>query len=307
MRIIPSRNQWKKWTLPSKAGYIAMWIGVISFISTILSQTPSLKKVQTKGHQSPAVIAGNNVTITYNYKKEDSAPQISLGIALYIYEKGFILYEQTMTYYTEMRNFVSNCSIYKQQLNNLPRKRTIIPEPGAWFLVKLRLENLSSVPLTNIRLGIYGMPLKFDNIVTTPNIKASLNYESTTNNGLGTYVVNIKSLAPNDTAIITIQSKINNQIYSEFIQKKCHSIVFPFIVSDQFKGTGINVKIIKFNASEMLKQEAELFTGERTIVNEKIEYRILDPKEPDIDERFIIKYEPLPAATKCPTGTAGNW
>ena len=124
------------------------------------------------------------------------------------------------------------------------------------------------------------------------------------NKGLGTYVVVIESLAPDDTTIITLQAGIDRERYVEFAQASRHTIAFPFVVSNQFRASGL--KVVKFDASELLKQEAYLFTGERTTVNEKINFRLLGPDEPSIAEE-LIKYEPLPPATKCPTGTAGHW
>jgi hypothetical protein len=37
MKIIPSKTQWNKWSLPSKAGYISAWLGGIGFVIIILS------------------------------------------------------------------------------------------------------------------------------------------------------------------------------------------------------------------------------------------------------------------------------
>ena len=63
------------------------------------------------------------------------------------------------------------------------------------MIIKLRLENMSPVPLTNLRLGVRGLGLSFETIGCTPNAKASINYESTMNKGLGTYVIVIEALA----------------------------------------------------------------------------------------------------------------
>ncbi len=258
----------------------------------------------TKGDQSPAVIAGGNVTINYYGPSEFSKPDLNLGVALYVYEKAFILQDQTKTYYMEMRNLISNCSIYRQEVKGLPRGRSVIPEPGAWILMKLRLENISYVPLTNLRLGLRGMALAFDTFGSTPNVKASISHEFTMNKGLGTDVVIIESLAPGDKAIVTLQAKIDQKRYLELREAPRHTIIFPFIVSNQFKAS--NLKVVKFDASEMLKQEAELFTGERTTVNEKIDFRLLGPAEPSVNEE-LINYALLPPTTQCPTGTTGDW
>ncbi len=131
-----------------------------------------------------------------------------------------------------------------------------------------------------------------------------MSHESTMNKGLGTDVVTIESVAPGDVAIVTLQAGIDEKNYVEFTQVSRHTITFPFVVSNQFRASGL--KIVKFDASELLKQEAYLFTGERTTVNEKVDFRLLGPDEPSIAEE-LIKYEPLPPAAACPAGTAGHW
>ena len=202
-----------------------------------------------------------------------------------------------------MRNLVSNCMIYRSEVK-LPRGRSSVPEPGAWVLIKLRLENLSPVGLTNLRIGFRASLGKFDTFASTPNVKASFGSESDWKGVFRTDIITVESLAPGDKSILTLQAVIDQKRYLELREKPRHTITFPFIVSNQFKASGL--KLIKFSASEMLKEEAELFTGERTTVDEKIEFRLLGPAEPSINED-LIKYEPLPPATKCPTGTAGAW
>ncbi len=49
MSIFPSKSQWQKWTLPSKAGYISSWIGGIAFLVMILlhfTKSPSTEITQ---------------------------------------------------------------------------------------------------------------------------------------------------------------------------------------------------------------------------------------------------------------------
>jgi hypothetical protein len=231
-------------------------------------------------------------------------PDIKLGASIYAYEKGFILHNQTKTYYIEMRNLANNCSFYRFQVP-LPRGRAEIPEPGAWILLKLRLENTSPVSLTNLRLGVraFGQNI-LDTLSCTPNIEASMSKEFNTKESLSTYVVEIESLSSDDKAIVTLKGSIDKKTYIDITSKPKYTVVFPFIVSDQFKA--INLKDIKFNASEMLKDECEMFTGERTTVNEKVEFRLLKPEEPSIVEEEIHR-DPLPPAKKCPEGTAGIW
>jgi len=56
----------------------------------------------------------------------------------------------------------------------------------------------------------------------------------------------------------------------------------------------------------MVKHESDLFAGERTFADEKVEYRLLCPNEPDIEDDKVA-YKPLPPAKICPEGTGGNW
>jgi len=35
MKIVPTKGQWNKWSLPTKAGYFSVWIGVMSLIVTL--------------------------------------------------------------------------------------------------------------------------------------------------------------------------------------------------------------------------------------------------------------------------------
>lgn len=301
--IWPLNTWWKKAifiTLIVIVGWYILWTAFSERTKT----AQHVSSQSTTGNKSPAIVAGGNVTIVYDAPPELSKPDISIGVALYAYEKAFILREEKKTYYMEMRNLVSNCSIYRAEVKDLPRGRAEVPRPSAWILIKLRLENISPVPLTNVRLGVRGLPLSFSTIGCTPNAKASLSHEFTMNKGLGTYVIVVEALAPNDTAIVTLQNEIDRKGYMDSSTASSHTIVFPFVVSNQFRATGL--KIIKFDASELLKQEAYLFTGERTIINEKIDYRLLGPNEPSIVEE-LTKYEPLPPANECPTGTAGHW
>ena len=231
-------------------------------------------------------------------------PDIKLGASIYVYEKAFILHNQTKTYYKELRNLATNCRIYRFKVGPLARGRAEIPEPGAWILLKLRLENISSVSLTNLRVGIRAFSrTRLDTLSCTPNIEASMSKEFNTNEALGTYVVVIESLSSDDKAIVTLKGPIDKKTYIAITSKQI-KIVFPFIVSDQFKA--FNLKNIKFNASEMLKQECKIFTGKRLLFYEKVEYRLLRPEEPNIIEEEI-HYDPLPPAKKCPEGTGGNW
>ncbi len=35
MKIVPTKSQWKRWSLPAKASYIGVWLGIIGLLSTV--------------------------------------------------------------------------------------------------------------------------------------------------------------------------------------------------------------------------------------------------------------------------------
>jgi len=60
MRIIPTKEQWKKWTLPSKATYISVWIGAISLLSFIVVQTRSRGITEEHSGDIHQAVTGND-------------------------------------------------------------------------------------------------------------------------------------------------------------------------------------------------------------------------------------------------------
>jgi hypothetical protein len=66
MKIIPSKIQWNKWSLPSKAGYIGVWIGLIGLIVAIL--IPIIQMFMTKKDDRPLI----SITSVDSYLNADS-------------------------------------------------------------------------------------------------------------------------------------------------------------------------------------------------------------------------------------------
>jgi hypothetical protein len=66
MKIIPSKTQWNKWSLPSKAGYIGFWIGLIGLIIAIL--IPMIQTFITKKVDRPLI----SITSVDSYLNTDS-------------------------------------------------------------------------------------------------------------------------------------------------------------------------------------------------------------------------------------------
>lgn len=230
-------------------------------------------------------------------KDETPKDNIKTHIAVYVYERGYKLDGEKKTYYYEMRNLANNCSLWRQEISNLCRGRSITPTPIAKIIMKLFLDNPSKILLSNVRVGLRGM--KFENVFCTPNIECSMKSVKTSNEATATQVIMIPSLSPTGKAVLSLETPIDRKTYKENTRI---TVLIPFVTSDQINIT--QPKLLKFNAMEMIKLESELRTGERTFADERIEYRILCPDEPDIVEH---KFEPLPPAKKCAKGIGDNW
>src|SRR4030042_2243258 len=157
---------------------------------------------------------------------------IKISASVYVYERGFVLEGSNKTYFYEMRNLATNCSLCKIELKNLPRGRSMTPEPGARVILKLFIENSSETMLSNLRIGLRGLPFQFNKIICTPNIEASLKLEFTSNESLSTQVIKIPVLAPNGKGVISLESSTDRASYLKLVGTRL-SISYPFITSDQ--------------------------------------------------------------------------
>jgi len=230
------------------------------------------------------------------FSKED----IKIGAAMYAYERAFVFDGKKKTYYYEMRNLATNCSLWRAEAN-FPRGRSITPTPEAKVILKFLLKNASKISLSNLRIGLSGLPYQFDKILCTPNIECSMKHETTSNEALGTRVILMPTIAPAGEAVVSLEAPVDKGTYKKLVGVRL-TILLPFVTSDQLVLS--QPKASKLNAMELVKKESELFGGKRTFANEKITYRLLCPGEPDVVEPT---HDPLPPAKQCATGTGGNW
>jgi hypothetical protein len=82
------------------------------------------------------------------------------------------------------------------------------------------------------------------------------------------------------------------------------TIQVPYWSADQF-GT-YPLKVSRLNAMKILNRESVLRVGDETFANEKIEFTMLRPDEPDLKDE-AVSYQLLSKAHVCPEGTAGDW
>ena len=232
-------------------------------------------------------------------------PDVHVGVALYAYERGFTLEGTTKTTLSRMQDLVANCTLWQfppaQQKDGVK-----IPDLQAWVLSKVLLENVSDQGLTNIRMGVV---TRLHNASTelsaTPNVEATGRVESTSQDGLHKYVISIAALAPKASAILSLQTPMNDNLQRVLSQEHI-TVRLPavFLSADQL--WNVHPTVTPINASTMVKLETEMRTGATgAAVVEQIESRILDPSDPHLLTEDVSR-RLLPTAPVCQEGTGGQ-
>ena len=232
-------------------------------------------------------------------------PDIHVGVALYAYERGSTLEGTTKTTLSHMQDLVSNCTLW-QFPPTLLKNRVKVPDLHAWVLSKVLLENVSDQSLANLRIGVVTRLLNTSTeLSATPNVEATGRVESSSQDGLHKYVISIAALEPKASAILSLQTPMNDTL-RRVLSEEHITVRIPavFLSADQL--SNFHPTVTPINASTMVKLEIEMRTGERgASVAEKIESRILDPSDPDLLAEDL-SYRLLPAAPVCQEGTGGQ-
>ena len=232
-------------------------------------------------------------------------PPVHVGVAFYIYERAFLLEGITKTYFYEKRNLVSECSLRRIE-QTMPKGRAKTPDPQSWVLIKFLLENVLDQSITKLRMDIRSPLLRpTTQLFTTPNVEATGTLEATANDALPTYVIALQTIAPMASAVLILQTPIDEKLRQFLYVDHGRVIVqVPFLSADQF-GT-FPLKISRINAMKILNRESVLRTGDETFADEKIEFTMLHSDEPDLKDE-AVSYQLLPKARVCPEGMAGDW
>ena len=230
---------------------------------------------------------------------------IHVGVAFYTYERAFILDGNTKAYFYENRNLVTDCSIRRIE-QTFPKGRAKTPDPQSWVLIKFLIENVTEQSITNLRMDIKSPLLRPSTILfATSNVEATGSLDTTAKDTLATYVIMLPAIAPMTSGVISVKTPIDETL-RQFIytDRGRMTIQVTSLSGDQF-GT-FPLKISRLNAMKILNRESVLRTGDETFANEKIEFTMLRPDEPNLKDD-AVSYQPLSNARECPDGTAGDW
>jgi hypothetical protein len=230
---------------------------------------------------------------------------VHVGVAFYTYERAFVLEGDTKAYFYENRNLVSDCSLRRIE-QTLPKGRAKTPDPQSWVLIKFLLENVMDQRITNLRMAIRSPLLRpTTTLFTTSNLEATGAWDSTEKDAPRSYVISIPAIESTDSAVISVKTPIDEAL-RQFIytDRGRMTIQVIHLSADQFGA--FPLKISRLNAMKILNRESVLRAGDETFANEKIEFTMLRPDEPNLKDE-AVSYQPLSKAHVCPEGTAGDW
>jgi hypothetical protein len=225
-------------------------------------------------------------------------PGIHVSAAIYTYERGFMLEGTTKTTLSHMQNLLSDCTIWRCP-PVLPKASVKITQVQAWILSKYLLKNASGQAITHIRMAVASPLLnQFTELSATRNVQVKGSVESRAKDGLRMYVISIDTLAPNASAIVTLQTPINDTMrHALYDEHHTFRIPTAFLSADQLWNVGLTVAQI--SDSTMAVLETDMHSGERSIsIADKVESWNLEPSDPALYEEDV-SYRLLPTTPNC--------
>lgn len=229
---------------------------------------------------------------------------IHVGVSFYTYERGVQPQGMNTLYFFEKRNLVSNCSIHRHE-QSVPSGRATAPDPRAWVLMKLLLENVSDRGITNLRVGVRSPAInQLTQLLTTPNLVATGQKEAPPD-VKPLYVISIAAVPAESSVVVSLKTPIDDNL-REFIYVKHRpvTIQIPYVSADQFRQYPPIVS--RTNVVKMLNREGVLRTRDDASAEEKIQVTTVSSDEPNTKEGDVA-YKVLPRAKVCSEAEAGLW
>ena len=164
-------------------------------------------------------------------------PDVHVGVAFYAHERGFILNGNVQASFSELRNLPSNCSLWRfSGTTPVPSTSTTVSGLRTTVVSKFLLENVSDQGLLNLRMGINSPFLnRTTDVSATPNVEAKGEMKSTQNDTIHTYVVSIASMPPHTSAIISLETPMDDTLRHYLYDEHRTLSVVPtvFLSTDQ--------------------------------------------------------------------------
>lgn len=229
---------------------------------------------------------------------------IHVGVAFYTYERGIQSQGMNSLYFFEKRNLVTDCSIRREE-QSVPTGRAKAPDPQAWVLIKLLLENVSDRNITNLRVGVRSPAInQTTQLLTVPPLVATGAKEAPPD-VKPVYVISIGKIPDASSVVVTLKTTMDENL-REFIYVKRRPVTIqvPYVSADQFRQYPPIVS--RTNAVKMLNREGVLRTADDAFADEKLQVMMLPPNESDVKEQEA-SYQILSRAKTCSEAEAGVW
>lgn len=229
---------------------------------------------------------------------------IHVGVAFYTYERGVQPQGMNSLYFFERRNLVSDCSI-RHEAQSVPSGRAKAPDPQAWVLIKLLLENVSDRDITNLRVGVRSPAInQTTQLLTAPTLVATGSNEAPPD-VKPLYVISIATIPGTSSAVVSLKTPIDEDLRDFiYVKRRPVTIQIPYVSADQFRQYPPIVS--RTNAVKMLNREGVLRTGDDAFADEKLQVTMLPLNESNLKEQEV-PYRVLPRAKTCSEAEAGVW
>ncbi|OQW33018.1 MAG: hypothetical protein A4E19_06625 [Nitrospira sp. SG-bin1] len=229
---------------------------------------------------------------------------IHVGVSFYTYERGVQSQGMNTLYFFERRNLVSDCSIRREE-RSVPSGRVRSPDPQAWVLIKLLLENVSDRDITNLRVGVRSPAInQTTQLLTAPSLIATGNKEAPPD-VRPLYVISIAAIPAESSVVVSLKTPIDDNLRDFiYVKRRPVTIQVPYVSADQFRQYPPIVS--RTNAVKMLNREGVLRTSEEGFGDEKLQVTMVAPHEPDVKEPGV-SYRVLPRSKACSEAEAGVW
>lgn len=229
---------------------------------------------------------------------------IHVGVAFYTYERGTQPQGMNTLYFFERRNLVSDCSIRRDE-QSVPSGRAKMPDPQAWVVIKLLLENVSDRDITNLRLGVRSPAInQATQLLTVPARVATGNKEAPPD-VRPLYIISIATIPGANSVVVSLKTPIDGNLRDFiYVKRRPVTIQVPYVSADQFRQYPPIVS--RTNALKILNREGVLRTDDETFADEKLQVTMLPPNESNAKEPEA-SYRALPRAKTCSEAEAGVW
>ena len=229
---------------------------------------------------------------------------VHVGVAFYTYERGIQPQGMNSLYFFERRNLVTDCSIRREE-QSVPSGRAKVPDPEAWVLIKLLLENVSDRDITNLRVGVRSPAInQTTQLLTAPTLAATGGKEAPPD-VKPLYVISVATIPAASSVVASLKTPMDENL-REFIYVKRRPVTIqvPYVAADQFRQYPPIVS--RTNAVKMLNREGVLRTNDETFADEKLQVTMVSSDEQNLKEGERAQ-RLLPRAKVCSEAEAGVW